>query len=135
MPERPFSGDDTVPVPGPPVLRDPVGLRRVPAHRLLLLQHAGRAAVRDAEQEVVFGVVLVLLVKRVAGHRLEATQREIRVRICRGEKVSVQVQNSTFFFFASSLITVFFNNGEKEELGQQGYDFELQVSGEMGRVI
>lgn len=63
------------------MLRDPVGLSRVPDERLILLQHAGGAAVRDAEQEAVFGVLFVVLVKRVAGHSLEAAQREIRVRI------------------------------------------------------
>lgn len=68
------------------MLRGPVGLSRVAVERLVLLQHAGGAAVRDAEQEAVFGVLLVLLVERVAGHRLEAAQGEIRVRICWGKK-------------------------------------------------
>lgn len=72
------------------MLRDAVGLNRVPDQGLVLLQHAGGAAVRDAEQEAVFGVLLllVLLVKGVAGHRLEAAQREVRVGICRGFKCS-----------------------------------------------
>lgn len=69
------------------MLRDPVGLSRVPNQRLVLLQHADGAAVWEAEQEVVFGVLFVFVVKRVAGHRLEAAQGEIRVRICRGNPI------------------------------------------------
>lgn len=64
-----------------PVLRHPVGSSLIPVHLAILLRHAGGAAVGDAEHEMVFVLLVVLLVEGVAGHRLKTAQGELRVRI------------------------------------------------------
>lgn len=117
-----------------PVLRDPVGPGRLPDRRLILLRHAAGAAVRDAEQEAVFGVLLlVLLVKRVAGHRLEAAQGEIRVGICRGgqhwlvqtlPRVPRLLCDSSNIFHLRRLFTV---KGELEESALAYVDNRISI--------
>lgn len=62
------------------MLCGPIGLLLIPVSMVILLKHAAGAVVRYAQRGGAF--VVVVAVKRVAGHSLKTAQGVIRVRLC-----------------------------------------------------